>query len=168
MKTLLILRHAKSSWKHADIPDHDRPLKKRGKRDAPRMGHLLLELDLVPQLILSSTAKRARNTAKLVAEACNYQGEIRLEHDLYHAGPMGYIRVLRELDDGYQRVMMIGHNPGLEVLLEVLSGASEWLPTAALAQVQLPVDTWSDVREYIEGELVGLWTPKQLKKEEAE
>ncbi|MGC9346928.1 MAG: SixA phosphatase family protein [Anaerolineae bacterium] len=167
MKTLLILRHAKSSWKHTDIPDHDRPLKKRGKRDAPRMGRLLVELDLVPQLILSSTAKRARTTAKLVARACDYQGEIRLEHALYQAGPMGHIRVLQGLDDAYGRVMVIGHNPGLEVLLEVLTGTSEWLPTAALAQVRLPVASWSDVQEYIDGELVSLWTPKKAKQQAA-
>ena len=166
MKTLLILRHAKSSWKHVDVPDHDRPLKKRGKRDAPRMGRLLLELDLVPQLIISSTAKRARKTAKLLAEGCSYQGEIRLEHDLYHAGPMGYIQMLKALDDGYHRVLIIGHNPGLEVLLEVLTGVSEWLPTAALAQVQLPIITWSEVREYIDGDLVALWTPKRVKQQE--
>jgi phosphohistidine phosphatase len=126
------------------------------------MGRLILELDLVPQLILSSTAKRARKTAKLVAEACNYEGEIRLQHELYHAGPMGYIRVLQGLDDVHQRVMIIGHNPGLEVLLEVLTGVSEWLPTAALAQMRLPVDAWSGVKEYIDGDLVGLWTPKGL------
>lgn len=164
MKTLLLLRHAKSSWKHDDIPDHDRPLKKRGKRDAPRMGRLLLEEELVPQLIISSTAKRARRTARYVADACGYGGEVILERGLYQAGPMGHIRILQEIEDTYQRVMLVGHNPGLEVLLEVLTGQSEWLPTAALAHVQLPIAQWADVREYVGGELVSLWTPKELKK----
>lgn len=163
MRTLLILRHAKSSWSNSDMADHDRPLKRRGRRDAVRMGQLLLARNLAPQLIVSSTAKRARRTAKLIADALAYEGEIVLEHDLYHAGPTGYIRVLRDIDDRYQRVMAVGHNPGLEVLLEVLTGAAEWLPTAALAHVELPVDSWEEVREYIGGELVDLWTPKQIK-----
>ena len=163
MKTLLLLRHAKSSWKHDDIPDHDRPLKKRGKRDAPRMGQLLLEQELVPQLIISSTAKRARKTAKKTAKACSYAGEIVLKRGLYQAGPMGHIRILQEVADDYRRVMLVGHNPGLEVLLEVLTGESEWLPTAALAQIELPVETWAEVQEYIGGKLVNLWKPKDLK-----
>jgi phosphohistidine phosphatase len=164
MKTLLILRHAKSSWKHEGLPDHDRPLKKRGKRDAKRIGLFLAGEDLVPHCIVSSTAKRARKTAKRVAKACGYAGEILLERDLYNAGPMGYIRVLQDLDDADHRVMVVGHNPGLEVLLEVLTGETRWLPTAALARVDLPIERWDQMREYLDGELVDLWTPKALKK----
>ncbi|MGC9521583.1 MAG: SixA phosphatase family protein [Anaerolineae bacterium] len=167
MKTLLIMRHAKSSWKHAGMPDHDRPLKKRGERDAPRMGRLLVEENLVPQLIITSTAKRARRTAKMVAKACGYAGEVVLEHDLYAAGPMGLIRVLRNVDDRYHRVMVVGHNPGLEVFLEVLTGEAEWLPTAALAHVELPIGSWRKLQEYVGGELVGLWTPKKVKARQA-
>lgn len=163
MKTLLLLRHAKSSWEHRDMPDHDRPLKKRGRHDAPRMGQWMREQNLVPQLIISSTAKRARCTARLVAESCGYTGEIVLSRELYLAGPMGYIRALHGVSNTVDRAMVVGHNPGLEVLLEVLTGASEWLPTGALARVDLPVDVWSQVREYIGGTLVGLWTPRQLK-----
>ena len=90
MKTLLILRHAKSDWETPDVADHDRPLNGRGKRDAPRMGRLLRDENLVPDLIISSTAKRARKTAKLVAEASGYEGEIRLAETLYLAGPEAY------------------------------------------------------------------------------
>ena len=162
MKTLLILRHAKSSWKRADIPDHDRPLKKRGKRDAPRMGELLIEKELVPQLIISSTAKRALKTTELVAEACQYDGEVQPEASLYQAGPMGHIGVLQQVPDSYQRIMIVAHNPGLEVLLEVLTGQAVWLPTGALAHVELPIDTWAEIREYVGGELVNLWEPKKL------
>ena len=82
MKTLLILRHAKSSWKEQDLPDHDRPLNKRGKNDAPRMGKLLKDEDLIPDLIMSSTAVRAKKTAELVAKACKYKGKIVLNHSL--------------------------------------------------------------------------------------
>jgi len=162
MKTLLILRHAKSSWKHTGLTDHDRPLKKRGERAAPRMGELLIEEELVPQLIISSTAKRALKTTELVTEACQYDGEVQREHGLYGAGPTGYIRILREVPDVYQRIMIVGHNPGLEALLEVLTGEAVWLPTAALAHVELPIDTWAEIREYIGGRLVDLWEPKKL------
>lgn len=163
MKTLLLMRHGKSSWRDVNVPDHDRPLKRKGKSDAPLMGRFLGGQDLVPQLIVASTAKRARKTAKLVAKACDYEGQIVLEHELYHAGPMGYIRVLRGLDESVGRVLIVGHNPGLEVLLEVLTGDSEWLPTAALARIELPVESWSEVKEYIGGTLVALWTPKTVK-----
>jgi phosphohistidine phosphatase len=158
MKTLLIVRHAKSSWKHVDVADHDRPLKKRGKRDAKRLGQQLLDRDLVPQLIISSTAKRARGTAKRIAKTSNYAGELTLKHELYHAGPMGYIRVIQSIDDRLQRVMIVGHNPALEVLLEVLTGEARWLPTGAMVCVDLPVDTWPEVQEYLKGEVVCHWT----------
>ncbi len=163
MKTLLIVRHAKSSWKHVEVADHDRPLTKRGKQDAKRLGQQLLDQDLVPQLIISSTAKRARATTKRIAEGAGYAGEIVLEHELYHAGPMGYIRTLQSLDNGLQRVMIVGHNPALEVLLEVLTGEAKWLPTGAMACVNLPVDTWPEVQEYLKGEVVCLWTPREMK-----
>lgn len=163
MKSLLLLRHAKSSWQHEDIPDHDRPLKARGERDAPRMGRLLLDVGLVPELIISSTAKRAQRTAQYVADACGYADEIVLTRGLYQAGPMGHLRILRQVDNNTTRVMLVGHNPGLEVLLEVLTGISEWLPTAALAHIALPITDWAEVRHAIGGELVDLWTPKTLK-----
>ncbi len=161
MKTLLIARHAKSSWQRDDIPDYDRPLKGRGKRDARTLGLHLLEQELMPQLIISSTAKRARQTAKLIAEAAQYEGDILLEPTLYEAGPMGYIKALQSIDESYQRVLLVGHNPGLEVLLEVLTGEARWLTTAALAWVELPISAWSEIQEYVGGRLVSVWSPKQ-------
>ena len=83
MKTLLIMRHAKSSWKEQDLPDHDRPLNKRGEKDAPRMGKLLKDEDLIPDLIMSSSAVRAKKTAELVVKTCKYKGKIVLNHSLY-------------------------------------------------------------------------------------
>ena len=99
MKTLLIMRHAKSSWKEQDLPDHDRPLNKRGKNDAPRMGKLLKDEDLVPDLIMSSTAVRAKKTAELVAKTCKYNGKIVLNHSLYGAEPAAYLKILGGLFD---------------------------------------------------------------------
>ncbi len=87
MKSVLLHRHAKSSWKHPDLNDQDRPLNKRGKRDAPIMGRLLKRKDLVPDIIISSTAIRARSTAEAVAKASGYKGEIILNKSLYAVGP---------------------------------------------------------------------------------
>ena len=80
MKTLLILRHAKSSWKDLELPDQDRPLNKRGRHDAPRMGKLLKQEDLIPDHIVSSTALRAKKTAELVAKSCKYKGDIAFDN----------------------------------------------------------------------------------------
>jgi phosphohistidine phosphatase len=162
MKILLILRHAKSSWKHTELPDFDRPLNKRGKSDAPRMGELLRQMDLLPDLILSSTAQRARQTTQAVVDASGYGGEVRWLDSLYAAPPESYLEALRSLDDSLQRVMVVGHNPGLEELLEELTGESEALPTAALAQVQLLIQRWSQLDEPVRGELVQIWQPRQL------
>ncbi len=162
MKTLLILRHAKSSWKHDDLADHDRPLKKRGEQAAVLMGELIRRHDLTPQRILSSTVKRALNTAELVAEACHYEGRIIATRALYGAEPDDFIEVLRKLDDADERVMIVGHNPDLELFLESLTGALESLPTAALAQIELPIDSWKKLEEDTPGKLVHFWAPSTL------
>jgi phosphohistidine phosphatase len=162
MKTLLILRHAKSSWGDPTLPDHDRPLNERGKRDAPRMGQLLKDQQLLPDLIVSSTAKRARKTAAKVAEACGYQREIELSSRLYHAYPDDYVQVLRELGDHHQCVLVVGHNPGLEEFVEALSGTPQAMPTAALAQLSLEIECWDDLCVGQLGRLAGVWLPKEL------
>jgi phosphohistidine phosphatase len=162
MKTLLILRHAKSSWKKPGLADHDRPLNKRGKRDAPRVGQLIEQEDLVPDLIITSTATRARVTAEVVAENSGYEGEIRPERSFYMGYPEAYLEVLRQLPDEIRTVMVVGHNPGLEELLEELVMEPERLPTAALARVDLPVYSWQELDDEVVGELVNLWRPREL------
>lgn len=162
MKTLLLLRHAKSSWKDTSLADHDRPLNKRGKRDAPRMGELLRDEGLIPGLIVSSTAKRARRTAKRAAKGSGYSGEVQLSETLYHAGPEEFIQVLRDLPEKYESVMLVGHNPGLEEFLEGLTGAYRRLPTAALAQIHLEISGWSSFEPHSRGRLMNLWLPKEV------
>jgi len=162
MKTLLILRHAKSSWKDDTLSDHDRPLNKRGMKDAPRMGELMKELDILPDLILSSTAKRARATAEIVADESGFEGEIQLSRDLYSFSPEAYLEALTDVPDEFQRLMIVGHNPGLEEILEALTGSYERLPTAALVQISLPIEHWVELNEEIEGELINVWLPKEL------
>jgi phosphohistidine phosphatase len=162
MKTLLVLRHAKSSWEDSGLADIDRPLNKRGKRDAPRMGQLIKSEDLVPDLVLTSPAKRAHKTAEAVAEESGYDGTIEVQENFYPGDPEAYIQVLRGLPDKIQQVMVVGHNPGLEELVDALTGESVALPTAALAQIKLPVDRWSQLEEEVEGRLVNVWRVKEL------
>lgn len=163
MKTLLLMRHAKSSWKEPELADHERPLNKRGKLNAPRMGRLLREQELTPELILSSTARRARQTAEAVADLSGYQGELRLEGELYAAPAETCLEALQGLqDDALNVVLLVGHNPGLEELLELLTGDYAPLPTAAIAQVDLPIERWGELTADIEGRLVNLWNPREL------
>ena len=162
MKTLLLLRHAKSSWNNYSLSDHDRPLNRRGKSDAPRIGQLLSDENLVPDLILCSTARRAKDTALAVADASGFDGEIVYSRDLYHAGVDSFIWLLSDVYDRYDRVMLVAHNPGLEELLDYLTGVSEWLPTAALVQISMPIHAWSEIADDAEGKFVALWRPKEL------
>jgi len=161
VKTLLILRHAKSSWKNMSLEDHDRPLNKRGKRSAKRMGRLLAQEDLRPDLILSSTAARARKTARRVAAAAGFEGEIELLDEFYHARPMAYLDAVARVSDGLDRVMVVGHNPGLEDLVAETTSAYERMPTAALAQVEYAIEHWFQVLE-ARGTLAHIWRPREL------
>jgi phosphohistidine phosphatase len=161
MKTVLLLRHAKSSWDHPERSDRDRSLNKRGKRQAPEVGKLLHAEDLTPDLILSSPAKRAYKTAEAAAENCGYDGEIECIDDFYPGSPSDYLRVLSELPDGVRRVMVVGHNPGLEEFLRVLVGEARPLPTAALAQVDLPLESWQALTASIYGKLVRILRPAE-------
>lgn len=162
MKSLLLLRHAKSSWKDSSLPDHDRPLNKRGKRDAPRMGRLLRKEGLVPDVMISSTAVRARRTAELVAERCGYAGEIELRDELYHAAPAGVLDVVSRVEGEPARVLVVGHNPTLEALLLRLTGEDHRFPTAALAHLTVDIDDWSELEASSPVELLNLWRPKEL------
>src|SRR5687768_12800804 len=114
MKTLFLLRHAKSSWDDATLADFDRPLNGRGERAAPFMGELMARHGFQPSVILSSPAARARKTALLVKDAGNLRAEIGFEHRIYEASPHGLRTVTSELDETHTSAMLVGHNPGME------------------------------------------------------
>jgi len=145
MKTLFLLRHAKSSWKEADIADFDRPLNERGRRAAPFMGRLLKERGFAPDLIISSPAKRARKTAKLVKAGGEYEAEIVFDDRIYEASASTLLYVAGEIDDSIDSVMLVGHNPGMEGAVRVLTGRPEPMPTAAVAVIDLDIDTWKQI-----------------------
>ena len=109
MKICLLMRHAKSSWKDLSLPDHDRSLKKRGKRDAPRMGTLLMDQSLIPDVILCSTAKRAHQTVDGVLENCDFEGELNYLEELYHADYGSYLEVLCRLPSWIGTATSVGH-----------------------------------------------------------
>jgi len=160
MKTLLILRHGKSDWGQP-IPDHDRPLTGRGKRAAVRMGEEIRDRDLVPDLILSSTAKRARATAKRAKKACGYEGQTIKAAELYLSGVVGHLEVLSEVGPSHPRVLIVGHNPDLEDLVHELTGAAIAMPTAALACIDLELDSWAGVAR-AKGTLRFVLSPREL------
>jgi phosphohistidine phosphatase len=162
MKTLLILRHAKSSWANESLADHDRPLNERGKRDAPRMGRLLRDQGFNPTAILCSTAKRARSTAKRVLEASGCDVDLELCREFYHALPDAYVELLQQQADQHPCILVIGHNPALQDLVGLLTGEYESFPTAALAHVELPIDRWQELSTNTSGALIQLWRPKEL------
>jgi phosphohistidine phosphatase len=147
MKTLLILRHAKAVPKDPNVSDQDRPLDKLGEDDALRMGKLMKDKDMIPSLIISSTALRAKTTAELVAKGCGYEGDIFLDQSLYEAKPKDYLAILETLSDRYSSVLIVGHNPVIEETIQMLTDSSDVLPipSCALAHLSLPIEKWSDL-----------------------
>jgi phosphohistidine phosphatase len=162
MKTVLLMRHAKSSWSDGGLDDHDRPLNKRGRSAAPKLGRLLLEADLTPDLVMPSTARRARETAELVAQAADYEGELVPTEDLYLAAPSVYMEEIARLAEQVTLPLLIGHNPGIGELVGWLTGQEVAMPTAALAVVDLEGDCWVDAAQGHTGSLRDYWIPREL------
>ena len=148
MKRLSLLRHAKSSWDGKNLKDRERPLNKRGERDAPYMGSRLLARKLRPSLIITSPAIRAVTTARYVADALGYPFEfVQRETDLYLASPRVILEVLTAQDDNFNDLLLIGHNPGLtDIINELLPTlALDNLPTAGVVCLDSHAETWADL-----------------------
>ena len=161
MKTLLVLRHGKSSWASANLGDHDRPLKDRGRRDATQMGEELKGRDLVPDLILSSTARRASSTARRAAEAAGYTDCLNETRELYLTGVDHQLRtVAASASDEHERVMIVGHNPTLEDLVAHLTGEDRQMTTGNLACIDLDLESWRQL-PVTRGELRFLLRPRE-------
>jgi phosphohistidine phosphatase len=158
MKTLLIMRHGKSSWKDPNLADVERPLKKRGRKDSAHMGELLDNKKLKPDLILCSKAVRATQTAEIIEDKLDFEGKVEIVDALYMAELDTILQTLQALPD-LDRVMIIGHNPGLESLLQVLTKKIKSLPTAAVARIKLPISNWQELNMETTGELANLWLP---------
>jgi len=161
MKIIYFLRHAKSSWKKPVI-DYDRGLKKRGKRDAKLIADYLSTYLEKPQIIISSGAKRALKTAKIVAKSWGVD-DIIVDDRLYDSSIDEYLGVIRELDNRYDSVMIVGHNPVISDTVVKLTNNNkfDWLPTSAVAVVECESNRWSDIDRCKSTLYI---TPKELKK----
>jgi phosphohistidine phosphatase len=162
MKTLFLLRHAKSSKDDPALEDFDRPLNKRGEQDSKAIGKYIRKKKLSPDLVISSPANRARQTTELVLKAAGLKIQPRFDERIYEASARLVLKVLSEIEANANAVMLVGHNPGFEELFEVLTGDGSRLPTASLACIELAVDKWKQVRPEI-GKLKWLISPKELK-----
>ena len=145
MKTLTILRHAKSSWKDQTLADAERPLNARGERDAPVMALRLKEAGVRPSLIISSPAVRAWTTAKIVAKGISYPVEfLQREERLYHASPARIIDLLAEQDAGFNNIMIVGHNPGFTDLANhFVPDLTNNIPTCGFVTISVDSDDWN-------------------------
>ncbi|MRG59353.1 hypothetical protein GE115_05630 [Agromyces sp. CFH 90414] len=170
MKTLYLVRHAKSDWDDPALDDHERPLNERGRRDAPAMGRRLAERGAAPALIVTSTAIRARTTADaLAAELGIPDDRFLVEPRLYAASGRSILAIAADLPRSVDSAMLVGHNPGMsDALVELIGGSGDGgeagdagdLPTCAVAECTVDVDDWSELIEG-SGRLVRLDTPRR-------
>lgn len=163
MRTLFLIRHAKSSWADPGMSDFDRPLNKRGKMNAPFMGKLLAKENILPDLIISSPAKRAITTAKKIAKEINYKNEnILLNEKIYEASEKTLLKIINEISDKNKTVFMIGHNPGFTALLNYLTEENiSNIPTCGIVEINFEIDSWKEVSNGM-GKLVRFDYPKKF------
>jgi phosphohistidine phosphatase len=147
MKTLYLMRHAKSSWDFADLSDHDRPLNNRGRKDAPLMGRELMSREVAIDLLLSSSAVRALTTATLVAKELEYDPEkIAVEEDIYKANKHELLTVIKNIPNQFDQVLLVGHNNTITDLANMLSpDLVPTLPTAGVVNLSFTCDTWAEI-----------------------
>jgi len=147
MKTLYLVRHAKSSWDNSELSDFDRPLNDRGMRDAPHMGKRLKEREVAPDLMLSSPARRAITTCKEIASIIGFEAaRIKTDLRIYHADEEELITLLSELSDTQKIVMLFGHNPGLTHLANTLFNEHIMnIPTCGIVAGKLKIKSWSEI-----------------------
>jgi len=148
MKILLLLRHAKSSWRDEALSDFDRPLNERGKKAAHAIGRYIRKHKMIPDLVLSSPAVRARETTGIITTTAKLTAEIRYDQRIYEADPPRLVQVLSQIENNFCSVLLVGHNPGIEELISLLTGSSQHMPTAALAKIRLEgADDWSEISQ---------------------
>jgi phosphohistidine phosphatase len=147
VKYLTLIRHAKAGAAGSGVADLDRPLSKRGERDAPQMGRVLARMGLAPDLAISSPARRALATARIVLAEMDYAGEFRTDERIYEADVSDLFSVLREVEDRRAHVCLFGHNPGLHDLVSSLAGdCLDRLATCGVVCLDLPIHGWPHVR----------------------
>ena len=162
-KTLYLVRHAKSSWEDSSLADYDRPLNKRGKRDAPEMGRRLAKQNIRPDQVISSPAKRAKKTASAMAEMVGYPPKkIQWEKNLYHALPETLLEYIHQAPADCESLMLVGHNPGLTDFYNALSDEEiENIVTAGVVCLTFDTDSWHEITLNENGTLAWYDYPKR-------
>ncbi|MES2730310.1 MAG: histidine phosphatase family protein [Bacteroidota bacterium] len=163
MKTVYLVRHAKSDWSNTRLHDFDRPLNKRGKDNAPFMGKLLQQKGVLPDLLLSSPANRAFTTAQLIATEITYPLEnIRTAPAIYEASPDKLLSIIGQQDNAYQALMLVGHNPGLTDLANQLAGLRiDNMPTCSIVGLTFDTDNWKNILQK-KAQLIFFHYPKEF------
>ena len=161
MRILYLLRHAKSSWNDPTLRDFDRPLKKRGREAAERIGERMASETLSNPLVICSPAVRTRETAEVVLASAKLQVEPRFDERIYEASLRELVEIVTEIPNDKEVAIMIGHNPGFEELLSFLTGEHRRMPTCALAKIRFGDVSWNEVRAG-EGSLEWFIAPKEL------
>ncbi len=162
MKTVILLRHAKSSWDSPASSDFQRPLNSRGIRDAPRIGAWIAEQGIKPDWVLCSAATRAQETLARLQTTLDLGVNITITDHLYLAPPTTVVELLSQADDSAKCSLVIAHNPGMEGLLWGLCGTDNSMPTCALAVIELPIDSWLAIDLNCQGTLQHYITPREL------
>lgn len=162
MKRLYIIRHAKSAWKNTELDDFLRPLNKRGKVDAPLMGEVLKSKNIMPDIILSSPALRAKTTAQAIAKKIEYPKDIVYDEDIYESTPDTLHRILAKIDDKNSTAFLFGHNPSLNMLADMYVGFNENLPTCGVVEIEFDCDKWSEIN-HKNAKLASFYYPKKYK-----
>jgi phosphohistidine phosphatase len=147
MKTLLVMRHAKSDWESGASSDFDRPLNSRGKNDAPEQGKEIKKRKLIPELIISSPANRALSTAKLASKEFDYNDEILLDEDFYFGNITDIVEKIKLTSNKINRIMIVGHNPTWSSIVELLSGKYVEMKTTSVAVINFETSKWSEIEK---------------------
>lgn len=145
MRTLFLLRHAKSSWKDQTLADFERPLNDRGRKAAELIGSFIAKQNVTIDLVISSPAVRARQTIDLVLKTARRSPDLRFDQRVYEATPTRLLEITSQIEDDRKSVMLVGHNPGMEELLTLLVGIEQHMPTASLAKVVLSSKKWDKI-----------------------
>jgi phosphohistidine phosphatase len=162
MKTLYLIRHAKSSWDDPQLSDHDRPLNKRGERDAPLMAKILKKKKIKPDLILSSSAVRALEYAKVISSHLDYKKkDIVSTKDLYLSDEDEMLKILKNVKDSNDIVFLFGHNPDITSFANSLCSANlDNIPTSGICEIEFDTDNWNDI-DYGKGKFKSFDYPKK-------
>ncbi len=150
MKSLYLVRHAKSSWKNPNLDDFERPLNKRGRKNAPFMGKVLKKLHVAPDLVIASPANRAATTARIIASAVNYSlVNIRYSETIYDFSENALIHVVQQIDDSVNKAMVVGHNPAINGLANYIGDQPVGnIPTCGVYCVELDISSWIKISEH--------------------